>query len=247
MADRGYDSTKYMQAVDAAGGSFLIRVRKSHDPIVLKIYRRGTRYRKLEGQRLSRVLRRCPKDKHFDMDVSWDENDDSAFCLRLVTQWNGAEKGWHRLLNNLSRSAFPCDDILKAYRLRWQIELLFKELKSYANLHKFSTCKEPIAEGLIWASLCAAFLKRYLAHACQRVTRGVAISTRRVAMCGHHLLAAICFSLLRGVRGLKDALCDVFRFLSHNARRSNQERERKTGRLQLGLQLCGKRASTTIA
>ena len=65
---------------------------------------------------------------------------------------------------------FSVDDILQAYRLRWQVELLFNELKSYANLHKFSTAKETIAEGLIWASVCAAFLKRYIAHACQHVS-----------------------------------------------------------------------------
>jgi hypothetical protein len=51
-------------------------------------------------------------------------------------------------------------------------ELCFKEWKSYANLHPFDTANPHIAEGLIWASLCAAVLKRFLAHAAQRVVMG---------------------------------------------------------------------------
>jgi hypothetical protein len=33
------------------------------------------------------------------------------------------------------------------HRFRWQIELLFKEWKSYANLHKFDTANAHIAAG----------------------------------------------------------------------------------------------------
>lgn len=36
IGDRGYDSTKYMQEVDAAGGGFLFRIRTNHDPRVIK-------------------------------------------------------------------------------------------------------------------------------------------------------------------------------------------------------------------
>ena len=50
------------------------------------------------------------------------------------------------------------------YRFRWQIERCFKEWKSYANLHQFDTANPHIAEGLIWAGLCAAVLTRFLAH-----------------------------------------------------------------------------------
>ncbi len=137
MADRGYDSTKYMLAVDSAGGFFLFRIRKSHDPVVIKIHRRGRRYRDLEGRRLSHVLKRTAKDKALDMDVCWEDRGEPDVFFRLVVRWNPVDKEWVRLLSNLHRDEFAVEDILQAYRLRWQIELLFKELKSYANLHKF--------------------------------------------------------------------------------------------------------------
>ncbi len=93
----------------------------------------------------------------------------------------------------------------RLYRFRWQIELCFKEWKSYAHLHQFDTANGHIAAGLIWASLCAAVLARFLAHAAQRVGHGTAMSTRRVAMGAHHLLDDLVAVLLVGV-GLLRAL-----------------------------------------
>ena len=60
-----------------------------------------------------------------------------------------------RELNELVREGWLCRrerytpaHIGLAYRLRWQAELLFKEWKSYANLHAFDTAKAGIASGL---------------------------------------------------------------------------------------------------
>lgn len=242
MGDRGYDSTGYMMDVNDAGGSYLTRFRKTHEPIVVKIHRRGKRYRNLEGHVLSHVLKRTAKNKALDMDVHWVRLAKQYPYSRVVTRWNPTDKEWVRLMTNLGRDDFAAEDLFQAYRLRWQIELLFKELKSYANLHKFSTSKESIAEGLIWASLCAALLKRYLAHAGQQVVGGTPFSTRKVAMCGHHVLGDICASLVRGARRLRAALRAAFHFLANNARRTNLRRERTKGRLAIGLQSAGANA-----
>jgi hypothetical protein len=238
LVDRGYDSTGYLWEVMQAGGSVLARIRTTHNPKVVRIRHRGERYRTQEGRDLRAVLRRMPKDEVLDMDVLFDQDGDNERRFRLVVCWNTGKKQWFRLLTNLDRDRFTAHDIVQAYRIRWQIELLFKELKSYANLHAFSTVKESIAEGLIWASLCAAFLKRYLAHACQHCL-GVAISTRRVAMCGHHLLDELFASLHGGFRSLARLLKDGFEFLANNAKRTNRRREKTRGRLALGLRLAG--------
>lgn len=236
MADRGYDGRPYMAAIDEHGGHFVIRVRDQLDPIVSQIHRPGSRYRKLEGKRLSSVLGAVPKGKVLDMDVHWPTKEGGAeYCFRLVAKYNGPDNGWMRLMTNLSRGEFVANDILSTYRLRWQIELYFKELKSYANLHAFCTRKPNIADGLFWASLCVAFLKRYLAHACQQVA-GVAISTRRVAMCSHVFLASFFDSMRNGFADIGHVLAEAFRFLASNARRSNPKRERKCGRLSTGLE-----------
>ena len=92
------------------------------------------------------------------------------------------------------------------------------------------------ALGLMWASVCAAILKRFLAHAAQRVGPRIAISTRRVAMCAHHMLEALVTALLIGI-GLLGALRRGLAYLLANARRPNLERDRRTGRLRAGLTL----------
>jgi hypothetical protein len=81
----------------------------------------------------------------------------------------------------------------RLYRFRWQIELCFKEWKSYANLHQFDTANAHIAEGLIWASRCAAVLNassptrhsasegrrcRRVASRCARITSSTPSSPR---------------------------------------------------------------------
>jgi hypothetical protein len=81
-------------------------------------------------------------------------------------------------------------------------------------------------------------LKRFLAHAAQRVGGGAAISTRRVAMCAHLLLTDLVSALLRG-RGLQKAWQHAMEFLLANAGRANVPREQRIGRLRSGLVLVG--------
>lgn len=236
LADRGYDSTAFMEEIQQAGGSFCIRTRTCLDPFVARIHRRGARYRQLEGKRLSTVIGRLAKGKVYDLDIEWRRRDGTPRnAYRMLLRYQGPEHGWMRLMTNLARDRFADHDVLRAYRLRWQVELYFKELKSYANLHAFSTSKPHIAEGLIWASLCVAFLKRFFAHGCQQATASAAISTRRVAMCSHVFLRTFFQCLRAGFRNLRQVLEEIFAFLAVNARRANPRRERKRGRLALNL------------
>ena len=77
-------------------------------------------------------------------------------------------------------------------------------------------------------------LKRFLAHAAQRVGKGTAMSTRRVAMCAHHILDDLVTALLVGV-GLLGHLRRGLTYLLENARRANVPRDHRTGRLRAGL------------
>ena len=62
------------------------------------------------------------------------------------------------------------------------------------------------------------------------------MSTRRVAMCAHHILDALVAALPLGV-GLRAPLCRGLAYLLENARRANPDRDRRTGRLRTGLGL----------
>ena len=233
LADRGYPSVPYFEAVRAQGGSFIVRLTRSYDPWVRTAWVDGRRVPVPTRMRLARFLARHA-GRAVDLDVAF------ACGRRLVgfrvVAVPGRDQAMTRLCTNLPRTPFSLDLVARLYRFRWQIELCFKEWKSYANLHHFDTANAHIAEGLIWASLCAAVLKRFLAHAAQRVGDGTAMSTRRVAMCARHILDDLVTALLRG-GGLLGALRRGLAYLLGNARRAHPDRDRRTGRLRAGLTL----------
>ena len=231
LADRGYPSVPYFEAVREQGGSFIVRLTRSYDPWVRTAWVNGRRVDLATNLRLSRCLTQYP-GRHLDLDVEY-ERGHRVVGFRVVVI-PGRDKGGTRLCTNLPRTPFSQELVARLYRFRWQIELCFKEWKSYANLHKFDTANAHIAEGLIWAGLCAAVLKRFLAHAAQRVAKGTALSTRRVAMCAHHILHDIVTALLDGF-GLLGPLRPGLTYLLENARRADVQRDRRTGRLRAGL------------
>ncbi len=194
-ADRGYPSVAYFEAVAAHGGTFIVRLTRSYDPWVRTAWVGGHRATVTAPIRLSRFLAQHA-GQCVDLDVPF-QCGPRLVSVRVVVL-PGRDAAMTRLCTNLPRTPFSLDLVARLYRFRWQIELCFKEWKSYANLHQFDTANAHIAEGLIWASLCAAVLTRFLAHAAQRMG-ATAMSTRRVAMCAHHMLDGLVAALLLGV------------------------------------------------
>ena len=238
LADRGYQSLEYWEKVQAAGGFFLVRGKKDLHPRCLRVRGPGGRLRRFEGRHLQDVLHALPR-RRLDMDVQWDRPGGKTLQLRMVLLWTRHKKQYLVLVTNAPRRVLTAREVLQVYRLRWQIELLFKEWKSYANLHAFTSANAALVEGLIWASLCAAALKRSLAHASQRSGACAPISTRVVAMCGVHILPDLLYSALKGFRHLETILEHIFRYLWDNARRAHPLRDRMRGRMQFGLEYVG--------
>jgi len=238
LADRGYSSIDYFEAVREHGGAFIMRLSRSHDPWVRAAWVDGKSIALPKPVSLSRFIAQN-RNRRMDLDVEYERDKGKRRVGFRVIVLPGKEKAMTRLCTNLPRTPFSLDLVARLYRFRWQIELMFKEWKSYANLHKFNTANAHIAAGLIWASLCAAVLKRFLAHAAQLVG-GKPISTRRVAMCASHIIDEIVAALLACV-SIAAAFRDGMAFLLANAQRSNPRRDRKTGRLRTRLVVVGER------
>jgi hypothetical protein len=238
LADRGYPCLNYFEQVMEANGYFLMRSKSDINPKVRRAHGPGGRRPGFEGYRLQNILRWLPR-RRWDLEVEWDRPQGRVLRLRMVLVWNPHTKRFMVLLTNVPRRILSARQVAEVYRLRWQIELLFKEWKSYANLHEFASANPALVEGLIWASLCAAALKRSLAHASQRVGQKVVISTRIVAMCGARVFHDLLHSALRGFQELETVLLDLFRFLWNNAARAHPARDFRTGRMRFGLEYTG--------
>src|SRR5712671_4990928 len=240
LADRGYVDLHYLRRVQDAGGFFLIRAKAGMNPHVVEAFREdGKRLRSLRNKPLKAIHAKLPKRQRVELVVQW-QVDAQPLCLRLIISWNRQTKEFCYLLTNLPAKRYRLDMICRAYKWRWQVELLFKEWKSYANLHAFDTANPAIVEGLIWTAIAAAALKRFLAYMTQLLAE-VPMSTRKVAMCAVHVLGAIVRALQSGdVPGLYAALEAAMTYLACHAQRAHPKRDRQTGRAQLGLEsLCG--------
>ena len=174
-----------------------------------------------------------------DLLVRW-KPDDPPF--RLLLLWNRRRKEHMALVTNLPSEAFTLASVRDLYRLRWQIELLFKEWKSYASLHAFQTANPSIVEGLIWASLAAALLKRFVAHVTALVVTDVEISTRNAAMAFRYKATDLFKAVLQAHR-VAHRFRDLVRYLASNAQRAHPNRDRRKGRLATGLRPIGLSAS----
>ncbi len=236
LADRGYLDLHYLQRVVHQGGFFILRAKAGMNPQVVEAFREdGKRLRSLRNKPLQAIHAKLPKRQRVELVVRW-QVDGRPLSLRLILSWHRRTKSFCYLLTNLSPQRYPLDTICRAYQWRWQVELLLKEWKSYANLHAFDTANPVSVEGLIWVAMAAAALKRFLAHMTQLLTE-VPMSTRKVAMCALHVLGDLVEALKRGDgAGLYTALEAAITYLACHAQRAHPARDRRTGRSQLGLE-----------
>jgi hypothetical protein len=253
LRDRGYLDLDYFEQLEGRqnGAAYLIcRTNDKINPIIEEIHglpRKAAK--KWLGKKLQEVPRSLLRGGA-DLWVSWPRPGGKSLRLRLVVRFQEptrvsktrkkkgltakerryAEKNqWAFLLTNLP-AQFSADAIYRLYRLRWQVELAFKEWKSYANLHALQSEHPSIVEGFIWASLCAALIKRALAHWAQ-VTHGHAISVRIAAQSGPQLLPPLA-DWIAGAA--EEVFATILSFLAENARRAHPRRDARRAQNTLG-------------
>ena len=90
--------------------------------------------------------------------------------MRVIALWNPVTKKHVLFLTNADTKKLPLRTIGQIYRLRWQIELTFKELKSFTELCKFLTGNANIVQGFIWAAFCALLIRRFIVACAQEFT-----------------------------------------------------------------------------
>ena len=235
LADRGYLDLTYLRDIDRHGGFLIMRSKAGLNPRVMDAYREdGQRLKACQERDLQAITSKFPKRQRCELEVEW-VIEGEPFRVRLIVSWNPQKKGFDYLLTNLPQDRYTLSMICLAYKLRWQVELLFKEWKSYTNLHKFDTEKETISEALIWASLAASAIKRFLAHATEQLLE-VVISTRKASMPSAYELPEL-FRALRYGDGpwYRRAFESLSAYLGKNAKRAHPKRDDRTGRSRLGL------------
>jgi hypothetical protein len=253
LRDRGYIDLEYYEALEARtnGPAFLLcRTNDKLNPTVDEIRGASPKFAKRWTGKKLQQLPRSILQKGADLLVSWPRPGGAKLQLRLVIRHQeprvskerkikrctakerryAIKNQWAYLLSNLPVTV-SADAVFRLYRLRWQVELAFKEWKSYANLHALQSENPSIVEGFIWASLCAALIKRALAHWAQLV-HGRPISVRIAAQSGPQLVPP----LADWIAGAADeaAFDLLLLFLANNARRAHPRRDARRPQSTLG-------------
>jgi hypothetical protein len=156
LFDLGYFAWKLLGAILRDGGHFLCRLKANANPRLVKAYR-GVRGPKCSvGKSLKELVLQGPV---VDMDVECGPPQ-LALRLRLVSVYDTQRKRDHFYLTNLPRSQFSPEQLAQIYRLRWQVELIFKELKSLLQADRLPSHKQATVLCLVYSAMIALSLSR---------------------------------------------------------------------------------------
>ena len=222
LGDRGYQSHAYGVAVKEAGGDVLIRC-QTPNPQTLCYWEDGQKVTPGEPRFFKDLLADSP-ESNFDLNANYPK---LGLKFRTVSLWIKEKCSRVTLMTTLCRRSFPAPKIGELYRARWQIEILFKEMKSHAGLGKWVTRKDSLVRSTIWLSVIVTLVKRFLAHASMR--GGNASSTLRCAEILESEMPLLMRQLLVR-RGLVGELEKLMSFLKKHGARAHPRRDRKEGR-----------------
>ena len=143
--------------------------------------------------------------------------------MRVIALWNPLTKKHILFLTNANLKKLPLRTIGQIYRLRWQIELTFKELKSFTELRKFLTGNANIVQGFIWAAFCALLIRRFIV-ACAREFTPIVLSFHKAAISARTFMLDFTRCVLKRFTGLKQCLKDIFDYIASTMHLSNPQR-----------------------
>ncbi len=161
VADLGFFERQLFIDALAAGAHLIMRL-KSNVPVRVTAHLCGRRLVQLPEWSLGYYLRSASRARGtlFDLDVIWGTGK-SAVSLRLVGFAHKASKiRWY--LTTVPRDQLSARQVVEAYRLRWLIELLFRELKQATDFGRSFTANPHAMEALTYGAMLAHVLVRSL-------------------------------------------------------------------------------------
>jgi IS4 transposase len=148
-------------------------------------------------------------------------------CFRLIAIYNIEDEKYHVYITNIPVDRLDAEDITVLYSARWEIELIFKELKSRYGIDNLTTSNPHAVEALLWVGILTLIVSR-------RVYRLVYSANLEKAPRYTHLRWATIFAeksrdLLDDIldyAGINTEPMDVFELFQSQALDSNVNRKR---------------------
>jgi len=187
VGDRGYAYAKSMGPVLASGSGLVVRINWQSVPLE---HQAGTKV-----DLIAFLGSISPQQPIVEQSV-WMQTPQGRFPLRLIVAMLPQEAadrarqrihkayrrkgktpdartlfaaGFTMVVSNLPQEPWPAEQVLRLYRLRWQVELLFKRLKSLLHLDHLRAQDPQLAQAYLLGKLLAALLLDRLAHHVRRL------------------------------------------------------------------------------
>jgi IS4 transposase len=170
LFDQAYFAYRTMDLIDANGGWFVTRLKPNANPEIVDELRewRGNAI-SLEEEQIQDILDDLHRDViDVDGEVEFKRrvyNGTAARAVetfRVVGVWNDEEERYHLYITNLPAEDYSAADIAKLYQARWEVEVLFRELKTVYGLDEINSSKPEVVEALILIGLLSLVVSRTL-------------------------------------------------------------------------------------
>lgn len=181
--DLGYQSVDRFVDGAIAGAHLLQRLKSNHNPVVVASYgptgaRRALRDADGGSVRLEEALAvgLVHKREQLDLDVKLVDRKGRAVLARVVCVPTEGEDRYY--LTTLPRSTFTPCDVAELYRIRWEVELFFRNWKGGVRMDHVHRLRNPASLAVaVTASMLAALLSRDLQAALEHVTETLRANT----------------------------------------------------------------------
>jgi IS4 transposase len=168
LLDLGFYDFWLFDRIDTNDGWFVSRVKDDANFEIIEELRtwRGNSI-PLEGESVQDVLDDLHRQE-IDVRITFSFERKRGSCasttrtFRLVGLRNEETEEYHLYLTNLGRDDYRAPDIAQLYRARWEVELLFKELKSRFGLDEINTTEAYIIEALIIMAAISLLMSRVI-------------------------------------------------------------------------------------
>lgn len=176
LFDLGYFRYQMFDCIDRNRGCFVSRLPLSANPRIVAVHRRHRgRAVALEGCKLDEVADRLKREEldveievEFQRRVYAGKRRRARRRLRLIGLRDPNDGLYWFYVTNIGVEELPVSDVAQLYACRWQIELVFRELKSRYELEALPSAKADAVEALILSSVIGLLASRRLLEAVRR-------------------------------------------------------------------------------
>jgi IS4 transposase len=169
LIDLGFYKTQMFARVEENGGYFVSRIKKNTDPILVSVEEglSKTKSKEFAGKTVSECIKQLSgKDLDAVVKIKFKrraykgKQKHDEMIVRLVAVYNDEDEKHHIYITNIQKDILNAKDIANLYGARWDIELLFKELKSKYALDVLETKNVQVIEALIWTAILTLIVSR---------------------------------------------------------------------------------------